>query len=185
MNWIETYTGKRFDFNDIESNEIDIKDIAHSLSLQTRFAGHCKFHYSVAQHSVYVLECVKELTNDKNTWLASLLHDASEAYLVDVPRPIKPLLKGYTELEYLVQSKILEKFNIEYKPKMKEIIKLSDDFMLRTEARELMVSQGENWTFGFEEIWLNPYLEEIYISQWEPKKAESVFLKKFNELVIL
>ena len=82
-----TYTGKEFYPLDPNPADIDIKDIAHALSNCCRFAGHIKSFYSVAQHSVIV----SELCEPENA-LAGLLHDASEAYLSDIARPVK-----YTE----------------------------------------------------------------------------------------
>src|ERR1019366_6268112 len=80
---IRTYTGILFDFEEPEASPIRIEDIAHALSLLCRFAGHCKEFYSVAEHSVRVSYACPE---EHALW--GLMHDASEAYCVDVPRPL-------------------------------------------------------------------------------------------------
>jgi hypothetical protein len=82
--WMQTYTGRQFWPIDPRADEIDIVDIAHALSQQCRFAGHCKSFYSVATHSWHT----SNVCNSENA-LWGLLHDAAEAYLVDLPTPIK------------------------------------------------------------------------------------------------
>ena len=79
--WMQTHSGIQFWPLDPRPEDILIEDIAHALSNQCRFAGHCCFHYSVAQHSVLVSENVPA---QDAMW--GLLHDAGEAYLVDLPR---------------------------------------------------------------------------------------------------
>ncbi|MFG0247924.1 MAG: phosphohydrolase, partial [Phycisphaeraceae bacterium JB051] len=80
MSWIQTYTGKAFYPLREDPGIIDIRDIAHALSLQCRFNGHCSDFYSVAQHSVHVSEVVPQAFA-----LWGLLHDAAEAYMSDLP----------------------------------------------------------------------------------------------------
>jgi 5'-deoxynucleotidase YfbR-like HD superfamily hydrolase len=92
--WIQTYTGKPFWPLEPELGEIDIVDIAHALSMQCRYSGHTKRFYSVAEHSVHISNSVSP---ENALW--GLLHDASEAYLVDIPRPLKPYLPQYKEAE--------------------------------------------------------------------------------------
>jgi len=86
-----------------------IEDIAHALSHQCRFSGHIQTYYSVAEHSIYVAEMVPD--EDK---LAALMHDASEAYLVDIPAPIKPGLPGYKQIEAVVMDAIAKKYDFQY-----------------------------------------------------------------------
>src|SRR5690606_29748913 len=92
--WMQTFTGRRFWPLDPRPDEICIEDIAHALSMQCRYAGHCLSFYSVAEHSVLLSQHVAE---PFRRW--ALLHDASEAYLVDVPRPIKGDLSNYRAVE--------------------------------------------------------------------------------------
>ena len=106
--WIQTYTGKQFWPIDPRACEITIEDIAHALSLQCRFSGHCREFYSVAQHSCLVSSyCIDEDAG----W--GLLHDAAEAYLVDLPRPIKrfsSLGVEYRKAEERVMAAVNEAF---------------------------------------------------------------------------
>jgi flavin-dependent thymidylate synthase len=92
--WMQTYSGGRFYPGDPRIEQIELTDIARALSRICRYAGHCEQFYSVAQHSVYVSGMVPP-----EHALCALMHDATEAYLVDIPRPLKRMLAGYTVLE--------------------------------------------------------------------------------------
>jgi len=137
--WVNTYTGKHFHYLDPQPEEIDIIDIAHSLSLTCRYGGHCKQFYSVGDHSIRVAEIVpKELK------LQALLHDAAEAYLTDLPRPIKYDIPKFRDIEDEIQQVISTKFVIGYPPfpweglTAKRVIKQADNILLATEARDMM-----------------------------------------------
>src|SRR4051812_44303587 len=102
---IQTYSGKQFFPMRPIGGDIDIEDIAHALSNQCRFSGHCQRFYSVAEHSLRVAELV---TPQHKLW--ALLHDASEAYLVDLPTPIKRTLEEYRNAENRVMKAICRAF---------------------------------------------------------------------------
>ncbi len=139
MSYITTITGKHFDPVNPDERLIDIYDIAHSLSLICRANGHIKHFYSVAQHS---LACAKEAETrgySREVVLGCLLHDASEAYLSDVTRPIKKDLPFYLDVEERLQNLIWTHFlgrdiSREEKEKIFEI----DDQMLSMEFHRLM-----------------------------------------------
>jgi 5'-deoxynucleotidase YfbR-like HD superfamily hydrolase len=125
-NKIRTYTGKYIDVFDMNIEDIDIIDIAHSLSLSSRWNGHTKEHYSIAEHSIW-------MANNANTLeekMECLIHDATEAYIVDVPSPIKRRLPQYIEVEEKLNKIICEKFNIKYpfSKKLKELDRKSLEF---------------------------------------------------------
>lgn len=107
---ITTYTGKHFNPVEPDTDLICIEDIAHALSLICRGNGHVKTFFSVGQHC---LNCAREAQARKlssRLVLACLLHDASECYLSDVPRPFKKSLKEYNEQEKILLDVIFEKF---------------------------------------------------------------------------
>lgn len=136
---IQTFTGVFFDPISPDPKLIRIEDIAHALSLQCRFSGHTSRHYSVAEHSLRVAWlCPEELR------LEGLLHDASEAYLVDLPSPMKrsAYLQGYRDLEANVELAIAGKFNLRYT--WIEPIKHADNLMLWAEA-EALTRGTEHW----------------------------------------
>ena len=95
MSSILTFTGKHFDPTNPEENLIDLSDIGHALSLICRGNGHVKYFYSVAQHSIACCQEAQARGYSDRVQLACLLHDASEAYMSDVTRPVKALLTEY------------------------------------------------------------------------------------------
>ncbi len=167
--WIETFTGKRFTLFDIDPDNIDILDIAHALSMQCRFAGHCKRFYSVAEHSVHVFRLLSRQGHYSDLLKAALLHDASEAYLGDVTRPLKLQLAEYRDIEAQVQAAIYHKFQCRPTAEQKSLIKDADNAILAAEARWLMPSGGEGW--GLEDI----QLPEIIIDGCSPADAKAMF----------
>jgi hypothetical protein len=110
MSKIRTRSGRLFDVLNMPYASIDIEDIAHSLSMQCRYNGHCSRFYSVAEHSCLLHDYALDELEDLDLARALLLHDASEAYLSDIPSPIKPLLANYSVLEAAVQREIARKF---------------------------------------------------------------------------
>lgn len=168
--WIQTYTGRRFSPTNPITEAIVIEDIAHPLSMQCRFSGHVKQFYSVAQHSVLV-----SYICDKADALWGLLHDGSEAYLVDIPRPIKRSGKfdNYLEFEDIMQGAICNRFNL---PKdMPASVKVADDLLLATEARDLMSPLHPEWTNMVEPL-------PFKIVPLPPAEAKALFLARFAEL---
>ena len=110
MSYITTYSKQPLDPVTAAPEEIQLVDIAHALSLMCRANGHFPYFYSVAQHCV---NCVKEAQArgySERVQLGCLLHDASEAYLSDVTRPIKQLLPYYLEVEDRLQNVIFDKW---------------------------------------------------------------------------
>lgn len=179
-NAIETFSGRFVDISAMTPEMVDVEDIATALSHACRFGGHVHAeHYSVAEHSCYVADLVHELTQDASAALAALLHDGSEAYLVDVPRPVKPLLKGYGDLEHAVQAVIYQRFDLLIDSELHDTIKLADNRVLKTEARELMSSRGAHWGFGFQEV----VPADVTIQCWSASRAKQEFLDRFEQWI--
>lgn len=110
MSSIKTYTGVMFDPLAPEDGKIDMRDIAHALSMLCRANGHFQHFYSVGMHSVNCAREAAERGYSRKVQLACLLHDASEAYLSDVTRPVKQELPGYLEIEGPLQAAIWRKY---------------------------------------------------------------------------
>ncbi len=127
---IQTYSGLEFNYANPTADMIDIKDIAWALSNQPRFAGHTRAFYSIAQHSVLVSVLAPE-------WMAkeALLHDAAEAYMLDIPTPLKQLLPDYQAIYDRVEGAIQAKFGVFVHTAE---IKYADRMALATEKRDLM-----------------------------------------------
>lgn len=173
--YITTYTGKKFYPERPSLSDIDILDIAHALSNQCRYSGHTTEFYSVAQHCYYVSCYLEQELKLPQFSLAGLLHDGSEAFIVDIPRPIKHLvsMNNYREMEELVQDEIYYQFGIDIDAEKYESIKEADNVLLATEARDLM--EDASWAKGMK-TW------ERKIDPWLPKVAEFNFLARFKKL---
>lgn len=170
-NFIQTFTGRAFYPNDPRVEDIDVIDIAHALSNLCRFTGHVKKFYSVAEHSERASQLAKP-----GFELAALLHDSSESYLVDVPAPIKPYLKGYKEIEQRLQRVIELYFGLEPGILESPEVKRVDMIMLATEKRDLMgTPPPASW------VELPDPTKEIIIPR-TPMQANAAFLKRFLEL---
>jgi len=139
MSYILTFTGKHFDPVEPDDNLIDATDIAHALSMLCRANGHFPIFYSVAQHSISCAQEAIARNLPKEIVLGCLLHDASEAYLSDITRPVKKALPYYLEVEDRLQNMIWKHFvgrdlTEEEKKQVFEI----DDQMLSMEFHQLM-----------------------------------------------
>ena len=110
MSYITTYTGKHFDPVYPEEDKIDIRDIAHALSLTCRGNGHVKTFFSVGQHCIHCALEAEARGYSERLILACLLQDASECYMSDVPRPIKGILPEYKETEERLLEQVYHKF---------------------------------------------------------------------------
>ena len=165
---ISTYTGKYVDVFNPHVDDIDIIDIAHALSLTCRWGGQCSYFYSVAQHSVPVSKALPDELK-----LQGLLHDASEAYLGDLPRPIKQVIPEYKEVENRLLSVIFEKYKVPY-PIANEVHEI-DAYMLYNEANILMPDHG----------WSNSKCNafDANIRPSPPAGVEQWFLMEFDDLM--
>ena len=167
--WIQTYTGLVMYPLDPRPEEICIKDIAHALSNLCRFTGHCQTFYSVAEHSVRV--CLEVPAPDA---LWGLLHDASEAYLNDMSRPMKRYSEfgiPYRAVEARLMEVIAQRFGLV--GPMPESVKHADTVLLMTEKRDLMHGCNKPW-----EDTAEPLAQEI--TPWISQKAYGKFLTQFE-----
>lgn len=169
--WMQTVTGVQFYPLDPRPEDVNILDIAAALAKQCRFGGHCDWHYSVAQHSVYVSHQV-----EPEHQLAALMHDATEAYCVDVPRPLKRSLIGYDKVESRIWQAIATKFALPLR--LHPSIHEADEAVLLAEKAQIM-RPGPAWT-------MNTRAEPapIKISMWTCDQAREAFLSRFEALVL-
>lgn len=178
--WIQTFTGKRVDVFNLEEfkKQIDIVDIAKSLSGRCRFSGFVEPLYTVGEHVVRVKRKLEAEGFPPLVLLAALLHDASEAYLSDVPRPIKYKLAEYRALEKQIQEAIFEYFGIVMTEEMHSHVKRADNILLLTEARDLLPGDTSDWMTA---LGVAPLSERIV--PWKPYETEAIFYREF--LVLL
>jgi hypothetical protein len=166
---IQTYTGGWFNAADPTADSVDIRDIAHALAIIDRFCGHTPRPYSVAQHSYLASKMAPP-----GLELQALMHDAHEAYVLDMPSPWKALLPDYRELEARVARVVRARFGLpaELDPRVKTV----DLRLLSTEAK------------AFRMVWWDwdpahpPYPELADLVPWSWAKAEIKFLDRFNRL---
>ena len=171
--WITTHSGRQFFPLSPREEDIDIQDIAHHLSLINRFTGATREPYSVAEHSVRVSWLLPTTTA-----LWGLLHDASEAYILDMSTPLKKntnLGAEYQKIEKGIMEAVCRKFGLtEEEPPE---VKTADQIMLVTEKRDLLVNNP------FHPVWeiaAEPIRSFIHPVPW--RQAKAAFLERFVEL---
>lgn len=168
--WMQTYTGKAFWPLDARPDEIDPHDIAHALSMLCRYGGHCEFFVSVAEHSCLISDAVSP---ENALW--GLVHDASEAYMVDLPRPIKnsPGFEQYRVYENRLLAVIAEAFGLP--TEMPAEVKDADNRILLDERDQLMKSPPRDWGLPGEPL-------GVHVTGWSPSRAKQEWLARFKRL---
>jgi 5'-deoxynucleotidase YfbR-like HD superfamily hydrolase len=174
--YLQTVSGRWVNPFDPDPDQLDIGDIARALANQCRAGGHSRVFYSVAQHSVIVSTLVEERGGDVEDVFAALMHDASEAYLGDMPHPLKhrsPLGAAFKEAEEHLERALREHFRI--KSDVPEI-KRADRALLATERRAF---SGEMWDWpelqGVEPL-------DLELDPWTPDEAAERFAQRYAEL---
>jgi len=178
---ILTSTGKWFDILKPDPSLIDLRDIASALSKLCRFGGHCKQFYSVAEHSILAAKMMRQ-KNGSNSVLTSwaLLHDASEAYVVDIPRPAKRQLTEYMEIENAIQRAVAERFDLPW-PMPQEVHEVDHD-ILSLELRAYMPKQPEHLLPPLPVLGL---ADGLPVKPLSPRMAEKTFLEETKALGII
>jgi hypothetical protein len=170
-NTIRLRSGSYFDFLDPQPDQFTLGDIAGALSKICRFGGQCEEFYSVAEHSVH---CANQAAADGlplDTQLAVLLHDAAEAFVGDVVKPLKIMLAEYPAIEERVEAAIAEKFLVDFR-REKTSIREIDHAMLIAERRVMFSKDDVEW-FGEREV----RKLTIDFRCWEPRMAERRFIQ--------
>lgn len=167
---IRTFGGTYFDFMAPEMSIFTIEDIAHALSHICRFTGHSETFYSVAQHSVLVSQIVP-----KECALFGLLHDAPEAFIGDVAKPLKNLLPDYAEIEARVERAVFDRLGLV--GDIPKCVKVADLIMLRTEQRDIMGCEAEVWAGTAGEMPLQEIIRPV-----SSREARQMFLDRYYEL---
>lgn len=160
QNVIKTYTGKYLDVIDPDPTNICIEDIAHALSYTARWGGHSTHMLNVAQHSCQVAAYLEAKGRDKRIILQGLMHDASEAYLGDMPSPIKKHLPKYQNIEYGLMTIIADKLQFDW-PEFEEV-RHADKAILTAEKFH--------------------YINQGSLKPMTSKESEELFLMYYNKL---
>lgn len=177
-NCIQTFSGQYVNLTDPDPATIDITDIAHALSQINRFGGHTRVPYTVAQHSVLASKIVPP-----EYALQALLHDAAEAYVGDMMRPLKYMadMASYRDRESQLQAIIYHRFGLGMfqNDGCRASIRRADLILLATERRDLMPPDATPWPILHGVTPLEPAIQPM------PAPAASVrFIQRFEQLLV-
>lgn len=162
-------SGADFDFLDPWSSDFTIDDIAHGLSNICRYSGQCESFYSVAEHSLLVSETAIGYE------LEALMHDAAEAFLGDITRPLKQMLPDYKRLEADVERAIFLRFGIQLPVPLE--VKQADLRVLAAEQRQIMPRGTDDWLCGQH---ITP--ATVIVRNLAPTEAKREWLERFHAL---
>jgi 5'-deoxynucleotidase YfbR-like HD superfamily hydrolase len=174
--FLQTVSGRWVNPFDPDPDQIELGDIARALANQCRFGGHCRTFYSVAQHCVIVSEQIETRGGNADDAFAALMHDAAEAYLGDLPHPIKhrsPLGAAFREAEAPLERIIRSRFSISDPP---AAVKRIDRALLATERRAF---SADTWAWP-ELAGVEPL--DVELEAWSPDEAAQAFVRRFEEL---
>lgn len=175
MTYIQTYSGNKFDYTTYTEDDFYIEDIAHSLSRTCRFNGHCEDFYSVAEHC-YLMSYLVDLEHAKE----ALLHDASEAYIGDIPSPLKKFIKdAIVPIEDKIIETVFNKYGLTFP--FSEQVKNADLEMLYWEY-QLYIRKSSEVRWDTLEGLSFPIERKPNFKSWTPQQAKEKFLERFNEL---
>jgi len=169
--WMQVASGRPFWPFDPRADEVHLDDIAHGLSMLCRFGGHTKRFYSVAEHSVWC-----SLIVPREHAMQALMHDATEAYCVDIPRPLKRGLSNYAEIEAGIWEAVCERFGLVRD--LHESVKVADNAMCLAEARQIMSRPEIGWS-------ATGIAADVTVQCWSPDEAKRRFLERFAILAAL
>lgn len=183
--WIQTYTGAAFNLADPRPEDVRREDIAHALGRLPRYVGHCRRHYSVAEHSVLIARWLARQTPRVNyDWtvqLGGLLHDAHEAYVGDMSAPMKQALgpeamEPLNALERVVRLAITVHFGTSVGCQLRPQVKDADLRILHDESAMLFGPKPKPWNIPGEPL-------GVRIRCWSPEQARDEWLEALDTLL--
>ena len=170
--WTQTFTGQQFWPMDPRPEEVHLEDIAHALANLCRYNGHTSSHYSVAEHCVLLSQVVSE---ENALW--ALLHDATEAYIGDMVRPLKNFMPDYVAVEEALMGVIATRFGLV--GPMPDEVKEADSRIILNERAALLGPPPADWGLSH----LAPL--DLDIRAWGPAGAKAEYLARFTRLSAL
>lgn len=179
---------QRLDLTSIKPEQVDIRDIAHNLALLPRFCGNTIRPYTVLEHSLMVFQLVEQHTSDPSLLLQALLHDATEAYIGDIPAPVKNAVPAIREFEKnVLWPPIADRFGLDHE--LHPVIKECDWVAFYVEASQLTLADDLSDWEGYD-IWMehaarwieeNGELDKQVMPH--PQMTQDVFLNVFSALI--
>jgi len=178
---LATYGGGIIDLIAPKPEQIILDDIGNGLSRECRFARQTSRFFSVAQHSVNVSRWIEQQGGSVDEQLAGLFHDASEAYIGDIPRPLKQLLPQYKKIEARLMETIFTRFGLQKQWPLPQIVHDADTVMLCSEAHlHLLSKETVSTTFGYPpnhaELALNP--SDFLSTPYDQGDAKRLFMSR-------
>lgn len=171
--WMQTFTGKKLFPLNPKPEDIDIRDIAHALSLVGRYGGHAPTFYSVGAHSLLTSHLCKSHP------LEALLHDAAEAYIGDMVRPLKKFVPQFLLAEQIMEEVIFAKFGLPQH--LPPEVKAADNLALMIERRELGIVPIESWGPELEALKLPPQsFDTSFYFNISPASVEHLFVRRYE-----
>lgn len=178
---IQTIGGAEFFPLAPRARDVDPREIAHALGYTCRYTGHCRFFFSVAQHSVLMTRYYRDHRpdGDANAQRWALLHDASEAYLPDVAGPVKPHLAGFGEIEDRLLEVIAARFGLGPVPDGLAWL----DRMMYWRERQVLLPHAD-WVYARREAWDVPseFAAAVPIEPWDVDRGRVEWLHEFTRL---
>ena len=174
--WMQGYSGRSLWPLDLREEDICPFEIAHSISMQCRYGGHCIRFLSVAEHC-----CLMSDVAPKGVKLTALMHDAGETYLSDVPKPLKPSLLNYYDIERSIDRPIARKYGLVWDEHegWSPIVQELDVRILLDERNQNMGPSprppGDGWPDHVEPL-------GVTLQYWTPEEAEKEWLDRFYYL---
>lgn len=188
-NWMQTTTGGRFYPLDPTPEQVNIEDIANALSMQCRYNGHVNKFYSVAEHCVLLsqskaVRVSQYLAEQKTDPQWALMHDAAEAYVGDMVRPLKAHISEFSKIEDRILLAIASAVGLpiaqgDYTNIIPEVVREADARILLDEKKVILASSLHQWDIA--KSGLEP-LGDVTIEGWTPPEARVKFLERFEEL---
>lgn len=176
---IMTASGKWFDVLNPNPGAICISDISNALSKICRFGGHINRFYSVAEHLVNCYKAGITLFNyPAPVLLALLMHDATEAYIGDMVKPLKEQVEAYKEIERNIELAIGQKFCIDFDKYKKEIKQI--DFAILIAEKNVLFKNPLVWTNEENAL----FIPNLYICGFDPMTANEMFMRTFSKAII-
>lgn len=177
-NTIKLRSGKYLDLRDPRPDQFDFADIAGGLSKICRFGGQCEWFYSVAEHSYRCAFVARDDGLSVECQRAALMHDAAEAFIGDIVKPLKIMLPEYANVEFLMEAAIAMKFDIDFE-EHKAAVREIDHAMLIAERRAMFTADQVTW-YGENQV----RRLRVQFDKMSPPDAESMFVIRARELGI-
>lgn len=175
-NTIKVSAGHYLNLADPNPQCIEIQSIASALGKICRFGGHCPRFYSVAEHSVLATHVAIRDSVCNAACRAILMHDAVEAFIGDMVKPLKIMVPQFVEIEQRIESAIDTAFGLNFN-EWRRTIKQYDRAMLKLEKTTMWPDDTEQWA-GFSDV----AMADTTLRFFNPDDATAMFLNLWNAL---